>query len=233
MLNYEIIKRDKFYVDNGCHPKDSIMIVLSGKFACSISEREYIVKENDIFVLGKNSFFSRRVIMPIECIYLQFEAFPIPLDDGLIIIDDVLRLRSCIQYLENSIKGANEYLIHHFMEDIFILIHQHNTNAIVSACINYFNANIEKALDLDMLAEKFHISKQWLIAQFKKYTNSTPMKYLNTLRIQRGKSLLVNSNFTVSEIAERCGFENVHYFSNSFKKRTNVSPIQYRKDFKI
>ena len=233
MLNYEIIKRDEFYVNNGCHPKNSIIIVLSGSFKCTISEKKYIVEENDIFVFNKNSAFSRKVIIPIECIYLQFDIFPIPLADGLISIDDGMRLKSSVQYLKNSIKSSNDYLIHHFIEDIFIIINQHNTNDIVSECINYFNANLEKALNLDMLAEKFHISKQWLISQFKKYTNNTPMEYLNVLRIQHGKRLLANSNFTVSEIAEQCGFENVHYFSNSFKKRTNVSPIQYRKDFKL
>lgn len=233
MPNCEIIERDAFYVDNGCHPKNSIIIVLSGKFECTISERKYTVKENDIFVFNKNSSFSRKVIKPIKCIYLQFDAFPIPLDDGVIIIDDLLRLKSSIRYLENSIKSSNEYLTNHFIEDIFILIKQHHTNDIVSACINYFNSNFEKNLNLDMLAKKFHISKQWLIVQFKRYTNSTPMEYLNTLRIQHGKALLVNSNFTINEIADRCGFENVHYFCNCFKRRTGVSPSQYRKTFKL
>ena len=233
MPSYEIIKRDKFYVNNGCHPKNSIIIVLSGKFECTVSENKYVAEENSVFVFNKNSAFSRKVIIPIECIYLQFDAFPIPLNDGLVVIEDSLRLKSSVRYLENSIKSSNEYLVNHFIEDIFIMINRHNTNDIVCECINYFNANFEKALNLDILAEKFHISKQWLIIQFKKYTDNTPMEYLNNLRIQHGKTLLVNSNFTVSEIAGQCGFENVHYFSNSFKKRTDVSPTQYRKDFKL
>lgn len=233
MLSYEIIKRDKFYVENGCHPRNSIIIVLSGKFECTISENKYIAMENDLFVFHKNSFFLRKVITPIECIYLQFDVFPIPFNNGLIHIDDSGRLKSSIQYLANSIKSSNEYLINHFIDDIFIMVHQHNTNDIVSDCINYFNANFDKAMNLDILAEKFHISKQWLILQFKKYTNNTPMEYLNNLRIQHGKTLLVNSTLTVNEIAGQCGFENVHYFSNCFKKKTNVSPIQYRKDFKL
>ena len=45
-------------------------------------------------------------------------------------------------------------------------------------------------MNLDALAERFHISKQWLISQFKKYTNSTPMEYLYTMRIQQWKNCL-------------------------------------------
>ena len=43
-------------------------------------------------------------------------------------------------------------------------------------------------MNLDALTERFHISKQWLISQFKKYTNSTPMEYLCTMRIQQWKN---------------------------------------------
>lgn len=233
MLNYEIIKRDKFYVENGYHPKNSIIIVLSGSFECRIAEKNSIAKENDIFVFNKNSVFERKVIAPIECIYLQFDTFPVSLNDGLADINDLSRFKSSVRYLENSIKNSNEYLINHFVEDIFVMLHQNNINDTVSSCINYFNANMEKALNLDMLAEKFHTSKQWLISQFKRYTEKTPIEYLNALRIQRGKTLLANSNFTVGEIARQCGFENVYYFSNSFKKQTKTSPTQYRREFKL
>ncbi|MBS6832622.1 MAG: helix-turn-helix transcriptional regulator [Clostridiales bacterium] len=43
------------------------------------------------------------------------------------------------------------------------------------------------------------------------------------------EKLLANSTLTIGGIAERCGFENIYYFSNSFKKYTNISHIQYRK----
>ena len=233
MLSYEIIKRDKFYLECGCHPKDSIIILLSGKYECKISGNNYIAKENDIFVFNKNSTFERNVITPIECIYLQFDVFPISLSDGLIGVYDTKRLKSTVEYLKNSIKKENDYLIRHFTEDIFILINHHTPGHIIYEFINYFNVNFDKKINLDMLAKKFHMSKQFIIRQFKKEMNSTPIEYLNTVRIQNGKSMLVNSDLTVSEIAAKCGYENVHYFSISFKKRTSISPAQYREKYKL
>ena len=62
----------------------------------------------------------------------------------------------------------------------------------------------------------------------KKYGVS-PVKYVTALRIEKAKELLITGHYTVSEIAYECGFENVYYFSNVFKKIVGVSPTAYRK----
>jgi transcriptional regulator GlxA family with amidase domain len=79
-----------------------------------------------------------------------------------------------------------------------------------------------------MLAEKFSISKQGLIRKFKKVTHKTPMEYLAYTRIDQSKLLLRDTSLSVSEIAGKCGFENVYYFSNCFKGATGLSPTAYR-----
>ena len=56
-----------------------------------------------------------------------------------------------------------------------------------------------------------------------------PVKYITRLRVERAKELLRTKRFTVSEISDMCGFENVYYFSNVFKKITGVSPRNYIK----
>lgn len=233
MLNYEIIKRDKFYVERGYHPKNSIIIVLSGKFKCAFSETKYVAETDDCVVFCKESAFVRKVITPIECIYLQFDEFPLPLKNGIIEIEDRIRLKSTVEYLKKAIEASNEYLINHFVEDLFVMVKRSDAADTAAQCINYLSANFEKPLTLDMIAEELHLSKQWLIVKFKKHTGSTPIEYLNTLRIQHGKSLLANSELPVYKIAELCGFENVYYFSGCFKKRTGVSPTQYRKSFRL
>jgi len=233
MLNYEIIRRDEFYVCNGSHPKDCLMIVLSGEFICTLSDKKYNVKQNDIFIFKKHTRFKRNVISPINCIYIQFDAFPFQINEGLISIKDVMRMKNSIRYLKQAIEKQNEYLINHYTEDILIMIKPNDENSIVFECINYFNVNYEKPLTLDILIERFYISKQWLIAQFKKDTNKTPIEYLSDIRIFHGKSMLVNSDCSIGEIAEKCGFENVYYFSNKFKRHTGLSPTQYRKKFRL
>lgn len=54
-----------------------------------------------------------------------------------------------------------------------------------------------------------------------------PVKYITRLKVDRACELLRTKSFSVSEIAELCGFDNVYYFSNVFKKYTGVSPTGY------
>ncbi|MBO5059412.1 MAG: helix-turn-helix transcriptional regulator [Clostridia bacterium] len=239
MLIYEIINRQEFYVKAGCHPKDSLIIVLDGSFNCSIAGRFFNVNKNDIFVFGGKSQFERNVISPIKCIYIQFDAFPIPLKDGIMKISDMIRMKNTAAYLEQAIRDKNDSLVQHFVDDIFIMYqgsgnnrHIYDDNVILS-CVDFFAESYSEAINLDTLSEKFNISKQWLISKFKKHTGRTPMEYLTEVRLGYGKAFLTDTDLTVGEIADKCGFENVYYFSNTFKKHVGVSPSGYREKFKL
>ena len=235
----EIIKRNEFYEKNGCHPKDSIIIVLKGSFNCTISGNDYHAAENDIFVFEKNEKFKREVISPIECVYIQFDKFPVDLKSGIMKINDLIRKESSIAYLAEAVRNCDDSVARHFLKDIFILNNHPAINAlsvndeVVEKCIDFLKSNYGEFISLDMLAEKFGISKQWLIARFNECTGKSPMKYLSEIRVQNAKSLLINSALPVGLVAMQCGFENVYYFSNAFKKYTNVSPTCYRKNFRL
>ena len=99
----------------------------------------------------------------------------------------------------------------------------------IADCISCFHENYAQQINLDMLADRFSISKQGLIAKFKRQTGKTPMEYLAQVRIARSKALLKDTQLSVSEISRLCGFENVYYFSNFFKRFTGTSPSGYRK----
>lgn len=70
---------------------------------------------------------------------------------------------------------------------------------------------------------------------FKKETGVTPHEYLISKRMERARELLSGrltnrySNYSVSQIAELCGFSEPLYFSRVFKKRYGVSPSEYKK----
>lgn len=85
----------------------------------------------------------------------------------------------------------------------------------------------EKANLTTIFKDLFYSEKQ-ITREFKKYFNDTPYNYLITIKINMAKRLLRTSPLSIKEIAFKLGFDNQHYFSNAFKKKTNRSPSDYR-----
>jgi AraC-like DNA-binding protein len=72
------------------------------------------------------------------------------------------------------------------------------------------------------------ITPQHLIRLFRRHYDTTPGRYLWRMRVERGASLLTASGLTVSEIADRCGFQNPFHFSRLLRRLQGVSPRQLR-----
>jgi AraC-like DNA-binding protein len=94
--------------------------------------------------------------------------------------------------------------------------------------IKYMENNFDKPLTLDYLADFASITKYYLSREFKKYTGFAPNEYLISLRINRAKILLKNSTIPASKIAHEVGIHDMNNFTNLFKKKTGMTPIQYR-----
>lgn len=104
-----------------------------------------------------------------------------------------------------------------------------STSDDIRCLIKYMENNYNQPLTLDFLSNFAGISKYYLSREFKKYTDFSPNDYLISLRINRAKSLLVNTDLTVTQIAHEVGIHNINNFINLFKKKVRMTPIQYRK----
>jgi AraC-like DNA-binding protein len=74
------------------------------------------------------------------------------------------------------------------------------------------------------------MSENTFVKHFKNHTNTTPVKYFFTLKINNAIQQLTNSNRTITEIAYDLNFEDPLYFSRVFKKITGFSPSCYKKE---
>ncbi|WP_026510292.1 response regulator transcription factor [Butyrivibrio sp. LC3010] len=82
------------------------------------------------------------------------------------------------------------------------------------------------------IAEAVHISPDYLSYFFHKESGEVLSSYVNGERIAAAKKLLINSQASSQEIAEKTGFSNVSYFHKQFKKATGLTPNAYRSEFK-
>jgi AraC-like DNA-binding protein len=96
--------------------------------------------------------------------------------------------------------------------------------------IDYFNTHYAEKQNLDKLAQRFFVSKATLIYNFNKYASCSPIDFLLNVRLTKAKDLLTNSDKSVGEISDACGFSSANYFGLIFKKKDGISPLQYRKN---
>ena len=96
----------------------------------------------------------------------------------------------------------------------------------------YLQNNLRSDLSLEEISLHFNISVRNITRRYLKCRGNTIWKTINNMRMTRAENLLQNSHLSIAEIAERCGFSCVSYFSSNFKKYFGYSPgtIQLKKN---
>ncbi|NOU58370.1 helix-turn-helix domain-containing protein [Marinifilum caeruleilacunae] len=116
------------------------------------------------------------------------------------------------------------------------LTRAHHNKGIVSQfeklLSDYFESEEVKTNGLPSVkycAKKLHLSPNYLGDLLKQETGKSAMEHIHYHLIEKAKSLLLNSSQSVSEIAYQLGYEQTQNFSKFFKKKTQMSPLEYRR----
>lgn len=94
---------------------------------------------------------------------------------------------------------------------------------------HYIEQHYCECLDIHSLAVMCHMSKSKLSDLYKAVYNTTITEYINDLRIERAKDLLVNSSCQISEVSSILGYEHQSSFTFRFKQTVGMAPREYRK----
>lgn len=86
----------------------------------------------------------------------------------------------------------------------------------------------ETDFGVNEIVDAMALSRSALYARFKALTNTTLGQYIADKRLAMAKDMLANSSLSISEIAERLGFNSQRYFSTFFKERQNMAPSAFR-----
>lgn len=184
-------------------------------------------------------------ILPTKVISFYFTtSVPLPLHNDIkksIIVPDnkdetdynckkALRL-----YTENpqlnvlEYKGISLLLISQYLKKI----HNFNTNEypeFITDSLKYIDMHKDRMINLNVkdIAQKFNISYEYYVRQFKKHIGITPKQYIIKIKMEYIKMLICKSDMSMAEIAYITGFSDPTYFYNSFKSYYGISPNKYR-----
>lgn len=97
----------------------------------------------------------------------------------------------------------------------------------VQAVIKYIEEHLSQNLTLEEIAKIAHFHPNYLIRLFKETTGRSPIQFVNQLRMEKAKTLLASTSWSITEVAGELGMEN-SYFSRMFKDWTGLTPSEYR-----
>jgi len=98
----------------------------------------------------------------------------------------------------------------------------------ISKAVAYMKANYMRKLSLSEVAEHICLSPSYFSKIFKREINYGFKDYLNYIRVEKSKILLLDHKINLVEIADAVGFYDQSYFNNIFKKATGMTPKKFR-----
>lgn len=97
---------------------------------------------------------------------------------------------------------------------------------------DYIQKHISERIMVEDICNHLLCSKSKLFSSFKSVTGKTVVEYINYAKIEKAAGLLRKGDLNLSQIADRLGFCNANYFSNTFKKYMGMYPSQYAASIK-
>jgi AraC-like DNA-binding protein len=94
--------------------------------------------------------------------------------------------------------------------------------------VSYLHESLDKDLTIEMLCERFYLSRRQLYKLFKNNTGKTVMQYVQDARINEAKRLIISTDLSLLQIAEKVGVYDYNYFIKIFKAKVGYTPKQFR-----
>ncbi|MBL8991964.1 MAG: helix-turn-helix domain-containing protein [Spirochaetia bacterium] len=221
------------------HDRWEIVYYTKGKGTALLENAERPFVAGDLFVFPPNFLHGEKIEKDIHSWWAIFEGYP-ALPKRLTVLREPAHKPffhlAEILFSEFQIHGPGEIV--HTLLDAFVALILQNGN--LGEDENLV-ADLKHVLIQNMTKSGFRIQEALLRTGlsetgahkvFKKATGISPLQYLIDLRIQEGRRLLEITDLSVREIAGHSGFADPFHFSRAFRKKTGLSPAQFRESGK-
>lgn len=241
--------RSEFHTTDGYQPTHALFYLKKGSFVIEIDGIKEKVSAGDCYILFDYIHYRRHVIEPIEFVYVKFadnDGCPYKIDIPFGKVDkiDKQRLISNITAFEKLISnddplsaGYREHLLLDILFQVYSENHPESTykenqtsqDVLVNLAIKYIEQNLSNKILIEEICHNIGTNAATLNFKFRREFNISVGQYIIGERIKKARRLLIGTSYSISEIAIRCGFTDIYYFSNVFKKVQGISPSEYRK----
>ena len=237
------------------HYCSEIFYVTEGIGQFQIEDKVYPVSTHDLVIVNPNVLHTElsHNANPLGYIVLGIENVEISTpnqdEDAHFCIFNLKDIKDTIRfYFDQILKefalktSDSEIICRNLMENLMLLLSRQADFSVILApiqkkstrlCITvkqYIDNHFKENISLEMLAELTHVSKYHMVHVFTEEYGISPINYLIFKRIEEGKKLLQTTDYSLALIGRTLGFSSPSYFSQAFKKQTNCTPMEYRKN---
>jgi AraC family transcriptional regulator len=245
-------KKTHFLLETDQYPEWTLFAIEDGSFSFEIGSHTDTARFGDIVICPPNEPMTRRLIEPLTFHFISFSW------DETVGFKPSPNIQPTMPTGKISFQDMNQLLINYanlrkLEERIDPISYQWRNILLANLFYAYFNESnleqsllikadplIEKArtllhqemfspLNIKDIARRIGLSSVQFSRRFHTYYGITPIQYITSLRIQKGKILLQETTLTLEKIAEACGYASGYYFSRVFSLHMSMSPSQYRK----
>ncbi|WP_277679615.1 helix-turn-helix domain-containing protein [Gracilibacillus dipsosauri] len=242
-----------FKLSQDTYPSWVLFLVESGSFNYEIGKEAGIIQEGEMVFCPPNFTFKREALSPLALHFIGFdlkgnglEKTPIPMSTFKAKPLDEKRLASNFSYLRRlnlSMEKKDIQQKQWILNDIWQLACNDwdtQTNQDILAdigvsdddlmnwALEWLLQNFHKRFSIRDLSSKIGLSPVQFSRRFQKAFHKTPSDFVKMLRIRKAARLLLDTDYTLDQIAERCGYDNGFYLSRVFSSYMQMSPSRYR-----
>ncbi len=209
------------------------IFVISGTVYINENGREYTLQKNDLLILEpevRHRGFKKSENTSFYWLHFLCSDF-VP-DKKFLSVENPYRLSLLFkQVLHYSSENSFEESLHYLTRLIFAEIYSQNgavsDNRLVEAISKWIKANNNVDLKVTDVAEHFGYNDDYLSRLFTRHLKISLKKYIDTTKITYIKNLLLNTNMSLKEISDICGFSEYKYFLKFFKYHEKITPTEF------
>lgn len=241
----------QFQLTEDTYPSWVLFAVTEGSFHYRIGKDQGIARFGDIVLCPPQTVFKRRVIETLSFHFFRFnwsdadnEPFISLAASCKLTVRDLNRLASNFDVLGrlNASSYRPSKPFEHVLRDIWYICvreippeHAYSSKPSdqMKKAAHLLQLHAFDRILLSDVAAEIGLTPVQFTRKFREVYGQTPIEYVTFLRLERAKALLLETDLTVDQIAQQCGYDNGFYLSRVFTKRLSMNPSTYRKENRI
>ena len=209
---------------------------ITKKLYSAIAEEKYDQAKDIVNFIYQNLFKNNYIMSAnakkiyynmFETIHLFFKNYSFAYNNEYNLYDETFSIHKA-KFLDD----LNNHILS-ILDKAEQLLSNTDFNSIVKSALYYMEKNYSNPnLSIIDIAQHCNVNANYLCGTFKSITGETINHYINNMRIENSKKLILETNKSIADISKLCGFNDAKYFCKVFGKYTKTTPSSFRKKYK-